>query len=1074
MAIYYVDPSGSDAEDGLTTGTAWQTIAKVNATALTAGDQVLFKAGGTWLGGLIIDGDGTVGSPIIVGRYGAGDDPIISGSVLTTTWAKTDGYTNIYETALDSTYLDVAAIHTTVATVANWHVFENATDADPKYLTAAASLAACDGAAASCYYDGTADKMYIHTTGSGNPASNSLEYRIPVVWCLVSTCPAGADNDYITIQNLHLKHTGRYLLQGHDIGDDYFTHHLVVEDCLGEHSRHDGFTAWGITAFTRVTCRNVRANGAFVLNQPLAEWPITNVFTLTDCVYEGAADGTLAQAATIIHLHNYTTDVTVDGLTISGTAQSILGTTATGSVGDILVKNVTVAASAVIANFVRLQCACDSLTIGDAAVVGSGIVAVEPCTLDRGVKFDVVPTNFLLTQSVLPGSSAEFGIGVEFAGTTGVNVTRTILDGFWKGVNVGSAATSGVVDHCTIINSTRAGAEYSAAGLTITNTIFEGNTHHIRSTSTTSPLSNYNLFYAHVTAQFNINGTNGTLAQWTAATGEDVNSLSGDPVLDANYFPLYTSEAIGSGTSGSTIGARDVAAILQGNILISSSAPTVTVSAAAASISITVPQGDNVLSLFAPTRHATDHKWITPPADDLILSLTAPASTRTDHRWVTIPLDDIVFSSVAPVSSTTYNHWIDAPSGNITVTETAPILTVTTSESVEPPAVSLTITPTAPVVGWTDHQARIVPQGSIIVGGTAPVAVHTTNAVTVPGSDDLSLSYAAPVVAWSDNHACAIPQGTVVLSALAPVGLRTDHRWIALPAEDLVLSFDVPGVQATASGERIPPQGNVALLGIAPTVGWTTNAAPSVPVDNVVLSTAAPVVGWTDVRIIVVPHDDLALVSTTPVVAVTAEAAIDVPSGTITLTAQAPTISAHTEVIVPAADLSLSGSTPIVTEQREFALVAGSLTLTGTAPVVAHVDNHVAAVPSGAATLTGTASTVVVPDNRWANTPSGSVALTPTSPTATITLGATIRPVAGQIVVTGAAPALNDQVVLALGSGALTITTTVPQLAKSSKTASIVLTDSLVDKVETSYALAVTASVRVFSSFEEEQEVYGS
>ena len=46
---YYVDQTGgSDAAAGTSEGTAWKTIAKVNAGSYNPGDEILFKAGETW------------------------------------------------------------------------------------------------------------------------------------------------------------------------------------------------------------------------------------------------------------------------------------------------------------------------------------------------------------------------------------------------------------------------------------------------------------------------------------------------------------------------------------------------------------------------------------------------------------------------------------------------------------------------------------------------------------------------------------------------------------------------------------------------------------------------------------------------------------------------------------------------------------------------------------------------------------------------------------------------------------------------------------------------------------------
>lgn len=76
---YYVSNTGSDAANGLTTGTAWQTIAKVNAQTFSPGDSILFQAGGTWTERLVPPSSGTLALPIIFASYGVGNKPIING-----------------------------------------------------------------------------------------------------------------------------------------------------------------------------------------------------------------------------------------------------------------------------------------------------------------------------------------------------------------------------------------------------------------------------------------------------------------------------------------------------------------------------------------------------------------------------------------------------------------------------------------------------------------------------------------------------------------------------------------------------------------------------------------------------------------------------------------------------------------------------------------------------------------------------------------------------------------------------------------------------------------------------------
>lgn len=57
---YYVDAtSGLDANDGLTLGTPWQTLAHVSAQSFLPGDQILLKCGETWTDALTISDSGT-------------------------------------------------------------------------------------------------------------------------------------------------------------------------------------------------------------------------------------------------------------------------------------------------------------------------------------------------------------------------------------------------------------------------------------------------------------------------------------------------------------------------------------------------------------------------------------------------------------------------------------------------------------------------------------------------------------------------------------------------------------------------------------------------------------------------------------------------------------------------------------------------------------------------------------------------------------------------------------------------------------------------------------------------------
>lgn len=100
---YYVANAGSDSYNGLTPGTAFKTIGKVNSLTLQPGDKVLFKCGDTWRATmLVIKWSGATGNPITFGSYpeGCANKPILSGAQPISGW--TSYATNIYRANLST------------------------------------------------------------------------------------------------------------------------------------------------------------------------------------------------------------------------------------------------------------------------------------------------------------------------------------------------------------------------------------------------------------------------------------------------------------------------------------------------------------------------------------------------------------------------------------------------------------------------------------------------------------------------------------------------------------------------------------------------------------------------------------------------------------------------------------------------------------------------------------------------------------------------------------------------------------------------------------------------------------
>jgi hypothetical protein len=103
--IYYVDgTAGNDSNAGTSTGAAWKTIDKVNASmgSITAGKMVCFKRGNTYHGKLAISSSGTASAPIIFDAYGTGTAPVISGAIPVTGWTQHSG--NIYKATVSTPF----------------------------------------------------------------------------------------------------------------------------------------------------------------------------------------------------------------------------------------------------------------------------------------------------------------------------------------------------------------------------------------------------------------------------------------------------------------------------------------------------------------------------------------------------------------------------------------------------------------------------------------------------------------------------------------------------------------------------------------------------------------------------------------------------------------------------------------------------------------------------------------------------------------------------------------------------------------------------------------------------------
>lgn len=100
---YYVDPAGSNANDGLSPQTPWRTLLKVGISTFQPGDVILFKRDGVWNEWLTPPSSGTAGNLIKFDAYGNGRAPEFTGRYATTAaqWTNTSG--NVWQITLSAT-----------------------------------------------------------------------------------------------------------------------------------------------------------------------------------------------------------------------------------------------------------------------------------------------------------------------------------------------------------------------------------------------------------------------------------------------------------------------------------------------------------------------------------------------------------------------------------------------------------------------------------------------------------------------------------------------------------------------------------------------------------------------------------------------------------------------------------------------------------------------------------------------------------------------------------------------------------------------------------------------------------
>jgi len=99
-AEYYFSAAGNDASGNGSANAPWQSVSKMNSVMLTMapGDKVLLKRGDVFFGTIVVNQSGSEAKPIVIGAYGSGNLPVVTGLTTVSGWsAKGKG---IYEKVL--------------------------------------------------------------------------------------------------------------------------------------------------------------------------------------------------------------------------------------------------------------------------------------------------------------------------------------------------------------------------------------------------------------------------------------------------------------------------------------------------------------------------------------------------------------------------------------------------------------------------------------------------------------------------------------------------------------------------------------------------------------------------------------------------------------------------------------------------------------------------------------------------------------------------------------------------------------------------------------------------------------
>jgi len=234
LPAWYVDSeAGNDNNSGTSPSTPFQTLAKVQSV-LQDGDKVRLKRGSHWRETLTLTKEG-----VDINAYGSGPLPLIDCSdvIPAASWTLTAGKTKVYQASVPIETPNTGATFLNV-----WE--------DDAYLVRVASVDECEATPGS-YYPSTESEspitLYIHPTGSTNPATNGRRYEYSRRKHAIQT------SNNCTVANVR---TRRNL---DSYGSLYIAPNNVITDCVAEDGGIHNLLVTPPGRLVRVTAKNCYA-----------------------------------------------------------------------------------------------------------------------------------------------------------------------------------------------------------------------------------------------------------------------------------------------------------------------------------------------------------------------------------------------------------------------------------------------------------------------------------------------------------------------------------------------------------------------------------------------------------------------------------------------------------------------------------------------------------------------------------------------------------------------------------------------------------------------------------------------